>query len=193
MRHEGQGNEETFPFLRVLLRFDTRELLNVLALAFDDHEPAQDPSAPALPSRQARSPSLSPRPLPQTHPSAVTRGWMHAYRWSSIHCCSSWSRTSRGPPAFLALSRCVRPVPGGGTLPLPPTQRCLCRPCLGRCATCSPSLPAKSPATAASPRYDASRALWPGQNTVTAWPLFPIRTVGSATSRRCAGAADAGL
>ena len=51
---EGGGKvEPLFPFLRTLLRFDTREFLNVLALAFEDSDANRDGSdSYALPKHQ---------------------------------------------------------------------------------------------------------------------------------------------
>jgi hypothetical protein len=38
--------------MRTLLRYDTRELLNVLSLAFDEHDAFQNDDEPSLQSRQ---------------------------------------------------------------------------------------------------------------------------------------------
>ncbi|EGD81414.1 hypothetical protein PTSG_02136 [Salpingoeca rosetta] len=60
MQHGEQQETTTYPHLRALLQFDTKEFLNVLAIAFDETDLVAnpDPSGPALPSRQVVVESL---------------------------------------------------------------------------------------------------------------------------------------
>eukprot|EP01147_Barroeca_monosierra_P003329 gene3329-6013_t len=54
MQHGEQGESSSYPYLRSLLYFDTKEFLNVLSIAFDEndlHAQSTD-TGPALPSRQ---------------------------------------------------------------------------------------------------------------------------------------------
>lgn len=54
LQRKGDRSDVEYPHIRALLQFDTREFLNVLALAFDETDDAFSSSAagPALPSRQ---------------------------------------------------------------------------------------------------------------------------------------------